>query len=241
VKLSHTLLVLGGRSELARAVVPLLQGGDQNYVVTRALQSEDRVKYLSKNFEIIDQTDSTPLFEDVNFALRQLPKRSDLDVLSVVSFSGSTDGRLLIDMTLAGVEQAITANFTFNAVWAIALIKRYMGKKVRFVFISSSPALRNMTGPGSTFYASSKHALRGLVAGISSEYGKFGVTANTMALGLTGIGMGRDLNRHDFERIASRTSTGKLVTADQVANAIDFLLCNDACVGAELTLDSGLS
>lgn len=234
------LLVLGGRSALARSVVPLLRTRNDNYLVTRALSAEDHENYLSRNFRIIVEPQSLRPVVDVESILLQLPKRSMLDEIDVVSFSGASDQRLLVDMSLEDIENVVSANFTYNALWASCLIRRYRGKRISFVFVSSSPAIRNQAGVGTSIYSSSKHALKGLAATISSEYGKLGTRANTLALGLTGIGMGKTLNTGDFERILGRMSTGKLVAPDQVASAIEFLFANDACSGTEMTLDSGL-
>ncbi len=92
-----------------------------------------------------------------------------------------------------------------------------------------------------------KAAIHALMTGIAREEGRFGVRANTVALGLIDAGLFRKLADHYDDRYMSaaiqNSALKRLGTADEVADAVVFFASDRArfVTGQTLTLDGGFS
>ena len=93
-----------------------------------------------------------------------------------------------------------------------------------------------------------KAAIDALVTGIAREEGKFGVRANTVALGLIDAGIfqrlrGTEYSEEYVEAAIRNSSLKRLGTADEVADSVGFFASNRArfVTGQTLVLDGGFS
>jgi NAD(P)-dependent dehydrogenase (short-subunit alcohol dehydrogenase family) len=91
-------------------------------------------------------------------------------------------------------------------------------------------------------YISSKSALNGLVRALAVELGSNGMRINAVSPGIVDNVMSRkNLSSHQIEEVARNTPSGKLVTAENVANLIYFLASSksEGINGQILTIDNG--
>jgi NAD(P)-dependent dehydrogenase (short-subunit alcohol dehydrogenase family) len=93
-----------------------------------------------------------------------------------------------------------------------------------------------------------KAAIEALVRGIASEEGRFGIRANSVALGVIEAGIFLRLEGVDFdpewvEAARNNTALKRFGTAEEVANAVVFLASARASyvTGQMLVLDGGYS
>ncbi len=92
-----------------------------------------------------------------------------------------------------------------------------------------------------------KAAIDALMTGIAKEEGRFGIRANTVALGLIDAGLFQKLADHYDDRYMTaaiqNSALKRLGTADEVADAVVFFASDRACfvTGQTLTLDGGFS
>ena len=96
--------------------------------------------------------------------------------------------------------------------------------------------------------AAPKAAIDALITGIAREEGRYGIRANTVALGLINAGMalrfkGNEYDEKYIEAAIKNTSLKRLGTALEVADAVVFFASNRAAyvTGQTLVLDGGFS
>lgn len=109
----------------------------------------------------------------------------------------------------------------------------------RIVNISSIIATTGFNGL--SVYAATKAALAGFTRSLAREVGKAGITVNTVAPGYMETDMTSDLQGDKLEAIRRRSPLGHLARAEDVANAVSFLLGEQASniTGSTVTIDAG--
>jgi len=111
----------------------------------------------------------------------------------------------------------------------------------RIVSISSLAAQQGSTG-GHSHYAASKAGIVGLSKSLAREYARSGITVNVVAPGwidTPGWGGALDGKRAEY---AGRVPVGRLGLGEDVANAVNFLVSDDASyiTGVTLPVNGGL-
>jgi 3-oxoacyl-[acyl-carrier protein] reductase len=99
--------------------------------------------------------------------------------------------------------------------------------------------------PGNSVYGASKAAVTVLAKAVAKEVGGRGITVNTVHPGPIDTEMNpADPDQNPMaETMASFTALGRYGTADEVADAVAFLVSDEAAyiTGAELTVDGGMT
>ncbi len=135
------------------------------------------------------------------------------------------------------------ANGFFNVVhYSLPLLRQTAGS---YVAISTAGLKRWPTRD--VLSVVPKAAIDALMTGIAQEEGRFGVRANTVALGLIDAGLFQRLAEHYDERymkaVFQNSALKRLGTAEEVADAVVFFASNRASyvTGQTLVLDGGFS
>jgi NAD(P)-dependent dehydrogenase (short-subunit alcohol dehydrogenase family) len=101
---------------------------------------------------------------------------------------------------------------------------------------------QNVARSNKTAYITSKSALTGLVRGLAVEFGPLGISINGVLPGVVESEMTRkNLSQDQIEKIATGTPGHLLITAEQVANIVTFLLSKDSSGinGQSIVVDNG--
>jgi NAD(P)-dependent dehydrogenase (short-subunit alcohol dehydrogenase family) len=170
-----------------------------------------------------------------------------VDVL--VLNAGTAIAKPLVDLTDEDWQSQLTLNLTAPFQYmrrAIpAMVSRGWG---RIIVIASIAAKRGE--PGIAAYAASKHGVLGLVRTAALELARTGVTVNAICPGyvdtpMTDANVTLIANRtgrpeSDIRRALERKHPiNRLITADEVADAVDLCVLSSAITGQSIVVDGG--
>ena len=108
----------------------------------------------------------------------------------------------------------------------------------RIVNVSSVAGL--MGNAGQVNYSASKAGVVGLTKATARELAPKGITCNAVAPGFIETDMTKALSK-DASAFAETIPLGRAGTAEEVAEAVAFLVCADYITGAVLRVDGGLA
>lgn len=158
----------------------------------------------------------------------------------LVNNAGITRDRTLVKMQDEEWQSVMDTNLTgaFNMMRAMAPAMIAAGYG-RIVNISSINGLRGKFGQAN--YTAAKAGLIGLTKTAARELGPKGITINVVAPGMFSSDMMSRVPPEIVERARSETVTGELASADDIAEAVLFLLSEPAgkITGSVLKVDGG--
>jgi len=234
-------LVLGGSSDLALALADcLIDAGIRPLLTCRSEAGRQRIeehlalsqgKYETADFDFgkLDTIDTllAAVGEELDYLV-------DFAQGNYESFIASADG----DAVARYIHENVAVRSRLLKEAGRLMLAR---KKGRLVFVSSTGALWPNHGQG--FYAASKLAAEALYKSMGLELGKRGVTAVTLRPGYIYAGRGRSFIQKNESEIMQRIPTGKVLSAEEIATAVMFLLSDEAAGfnATELTMDGGLT
>lgn len=190
-------------------------------------------------------------YHEIPFDLAKIESIPNL-VKSVVSQFGVIHG--LVNNSALGAESVLATmhsrdiqdTLTVNLQAPIELTKQV----IRGMLIEKFGRVVNITSvvahtgyKGLSVYASTKSGLEGFTKSLAREVGKRGITVNNVAPGFMVTKMTSELGGDSLEQIKRRTPIGRLVSTEEVALAVKFLLAPESSgiTGITLTVDGGAS
>jgi 3-oxoacyl-[acyl-carrier protein] reductase len=163
-----------------------------------------------------------------------------IDVL-VNNLGTAVDG-VLPTMRTQDISEAVQVNLTAALVLSQAC-SRVMLRQGRgsIINISSVNAIRGHTGVA--VYSATKAGLDGLTRSLARELGPRSIRVNSVAPGYFESEMARGLTEEQMQRIVRRTPLGRLASAQDIANAVYFLVSEQASfiTGQILLVDGGIT
>ena len=150
-----------------------------------------------------------------------------------------TEG-LLANMHNSQIEELLRINVTAPIILTKYVVRQMMaGDGGRVVNISSIIASTGYNGLSA--YGASKAALIGFTKSLAREVGRLGITVNAVAPGFIATEMTAALQDDDRARIMARAALRRLAEPADVANAVSYLLADQArnITGTVLTVDAG--
>ena len=145
---------------------------------------------------------------------------------------------------LGGIEEKnLELMFRTNLFSPLRLSERFMKDSHGGVIINMASLAGINPFPGLAVYGATKSALIGLTKYMSLEMASHGIRVNAVAPGVVKTRMGDGLlnlmNLDEAEFSKKFTLTGKLITPEEVADAVIFLIKNESITGQVITIDSG--
>ena len=157
-----------------------------------------------------------------------------LDWLNAIDARGVSPGVLILNSAISSggvlatvIEKDLLEVMQVNWLGPCLLIrecmKRMMARKFgRIVAMSSIRASEPVGGAG--VYSMSKVAMEQLIRQTALEGGRFGITANAVAISILATGMAESLSDEARREIVRRCAIPRYCTADDVLNAVDFFV-----------------
>jgi len=228
------LISFGSSSQMAQAVMPLLKPFDTNLILTSKSGNIGMPRGNEKMAELEEVSINAIIGE-----FKKIPglNRSELCEIVVISFVGISDDQIFKNLSSEEIDRLIDVNFRSNTYLASAVLKHFGVGSTSFTFISSTRAL--LGDRGLTMYSATKQALNGLVKGIALEYGRFGVRANVLSLGVAPIGLVNKVPEKRLLEIVKRSASGRMISIESIVQSLEFLRTNDAVNGSVLYCDGG--
>ncbi|MBF0156057.1 MAG: SDR family oxidoreductase [Magnetococcales bacterium] len=132
---------------------------------------------------------------------------------------------------------AVNLTGTFLCVREFAVRCIRARRRSRVVTVSSPAACG---APGQAAYAASKAGVEAMTLAAAAEFAPWGVTLCCVRPGLTDTPMAAAYPRAVLDRLARRSSIGRIYSPEETAEAIVFCLFSDTVAGCVVPLDGGI-
>ena len=239
-----TALVTGGSRGIGRAIGIRLatQGADVAFTyrgnAAAAAEAIAAIEGLGRRALSIqaDAADADAAEGVVKGVLEAFGK---VDIL--VNNAGVTRDDLIMRMTAEAWREVLETNL-FGAFWMIKAVTRPMLKARggRIINITSVSGQAGQMGQAN--YSSAKAGLIGLTKATARELASRGITCNAVAPGFVLTELTKDLPEPLMAEITARTPLGRFGTTEEIADAVAFLVSDEAgyITGQVLAVDGGL-
>jgi 3-oxoacyl-[acyl-carrier protein] reductase len=149
------------------------------------------------------------------------------------------DGALAV-MHNSRIEELVRLNTLSPIVLTKYVVRAMMAEGAgRIVNVASIIGFTGYSGLAA--YAATKAAMLGFTRSLAREVGRLGINVNAVAPGFLDTEMTHGLAGEQRERVIRRSALRRLADVDDVANAVEFLLGDQArsISGTVLTVDAG--
>ena len=237
-------VVTGGSRGIGRAIVLRLaeQGADTTFSYRGNAAAADAtatdVEKIGRKAIAVQGDASDPAAAD-ELVKQALAAFGKVDIL--VNNAGITRDDLIMRMSPDDFRAVLETNL-FGAFYAIKAVTRSMlrAKSGRIVNITSVSGQAGQMGQAN--YSSAKAGLIGLTKATARELASRGITCNAVAPGFVLTELTQGLADEWKQRIIEQTPLGRFATTEEIANAVAFLVSDEAAyiTGQVLAVDGGL-
>jgi 3-oxoacyl-[acyl-carrier protein] reductase len=237
----RNVLVTGGSRGLGLGIVRKLRASGYS-VIAVARQETSQLK------SAIDEADGGSL-HFVPFDLGEIGELANLvkavrkdfgPIYGLVNNAGlSFDGALGL-MSNSHIEQLVRVNTVSPMVLTKYVVRAMMADGGgRIVNIASITAFAGYSGL--SVYSATKASLIGFTRSLAREVGRMGVNVNSVAPGFIDTDLTHGLTDERREQIVRRSALKRMADVDDVANAVEFFLGDQAknITGTVLIVDAG--
>jgi 3-oxoacyl-[acyl-carrier protein] reductase len=147
---------------------------------------------------------------------------------------------LLANMHLSQIEALVRVN-TLSPIVLTKYVARAMMAAGRGRIVNISSIIGSTGYSGLSVYGATKASLLGFTRSLAREVGRLGVTVNAIAPGFMDTEMTKSLGDDQRDQVARRSALRRLVTPDDVASSVAYLLSDAGrnVTGTVLTIDAG--
>lgn len=232
------IIITGGARGLGFSIAKkCLEEGYRVIAISRKISDEAYELNENKNFIFIahDFIDSTGAHDLTRSLVEQYGRPWGL----------INNAALGLDGVLGTFHESDIAKMVQVNVVAPIILTKYVSRAMllqrsgRIINISSIIASTGFSGL--SVYAATKAAMSGFTKSLARELGKANITVNTIAPGYMATDMTSSISDEKLNTIKRRSPLGKLISVEQVADFVVYLLSEKASeiTGSTFTLDAG--
>ncbi|MBL4932044.1 3-oxoacyl-[acyl-carrier-protein] reductase [Clostridium paridis] len=239
-----TIIVTGANRGIGKAIAIKLGALGANVIVNYRGNEVEAAEVVSEIVNAGGKAEKVKAdvskYADAEFLINEA-KNIFGEVYGLVNNAGITRDTLILRMKEEDFDAVIETNLkgAFNCSKAITpvLLKARAG---RIVNISSVVGIAG--NAGQVNYAASKAGIIGMTKSLAKEIGPRGITVNAVAPGFIETDMTKDLKDNIKEEMIKTLPLKKLGQAEDVANAVAFLLSDESSyiTGQVLNVDGGM-
>lgn len=159
----------------------------------------------------------------------------------VVNNAGITRDNLLLRMKPEEWQEVMDTNL--GALYRVVKpCLRSMMKSRWGRIVNLSSVVARMGNPGQSNYVASKAGIEGFTRSLAIEVASRGITVNAVAPGFIETDMTSQLSQDQVEEMLARVPAGRMGSADEVAEAVSYLVSDAAgyITGTTLAINGGL-
>jgi 3-oxoacyl-[acyl-carrier protein] reductase len=237
------ILVTGGSRGIGAGIVQHLASLGAHVAFTYSSNQTSAEKILSdlKNPEnhMMVQMDVSSQESMEKAISTVLEKFQTLDGL--VNNAGITKDQLILRMGLEDFDQVYNVNLR-GAFYCAKLVLKPMLKARKGSIVNISSVVGHTGNPGQTNYTATKAGIEGFSRSLALELASRNIRSNCVAPGFIESDMTHELTDEQKEKMFSRIPLGKVGSAQDVANAVAFLLSDSSSyiTGHTLHVNGGL-
>lgn len=237
---SGVALVTGASGSLGQAISRLLARRGHP-VALQYLNGKEKALRLASQLRTrtIAVRADVSSYDDVRM-MEELVRSSLGEVSVVVTAAGIRRDALLAGQSEEDWRRTIEVNLlgTFNVVRAV--LPRMLVARIGRVITVVSPA--GLVGsPGQTAYSASKAGVIGMTRSLAHECGRRGVTVNALSPGFVETDLTVGVPAAARDRLSQRIALRRAGQADEIAEAVHFILDTPYMTGQVVSVDGGLT
>jgi 3-oxoacyl-[acyl-carrier protein] reductase len=238
-----TALVTGASRGIGKVCAETL--AKSGYRVVLAARSLDRLQAIAQEIRAsggeaaavsMDMTSAESIGEGIAAGVKEFGR---IDIL--VNNAGIAKDGLAVRMKAADWEQVLATNLT-GAFFSLQQVLPGMMRERWGRIVNVSSVVGEMGNAGQANYVASKAGLIGLTKALAQEIGSRNITVNAVAPGYIETEMTEGLPQELKDKMIGRTPLRRIGAAADVANAVKFLIGDEASfiTGHVLDVNGGL-
>ncbi len=228
------ILLIGASSDIGKQLLPLLLEKDHVLGTTR------NKKKLAE-------------FKDHdNFSCAELDLQNKSSVESFCKQVAKLDGKItLINLSSISIDKLFMsyaaeewdAVININLTGGVKILQTAIPVMMRVGWgriINVSSVVAQSCVVGASAYSASKAAVIAMTRSLAHEYGRFGITANSLVLGYFDTGLIHSLDGERQKNILERIPSKKFGSCEDIYFAIEHIMKSNYLNGSEIIIDGGL-
>ncbi len=166
---------------------------------------------------------------------------NDCPIHGLVNNAAIAYDDIITNLKLNSIKEMYQVNVFIPMLLTKFAIRRMLLHQTKGSIVHISSISAHTGYKGLSMYASSKGALEAFSLNTAREWGEKGIRSNCLVVGFMETDMSSNLSDNQKDRIYQRTSLKQPVDMNSAANAISFLLSNEAksITGQNIHVDNG--